>query len=168
VELAPRGGFSVAARSLRLTPSAVSKRLATDRLSLHVEDAVVGKDVFHVDDAVITDNVAARQWRGMHVTRSGRDGCPCRQRGSQQDGCPQHPPVHAPASRRVHDSSSGRRTDGGTADGTSVTSIRRTEQELTACSMPASAVPPSTPLGVNVSPVPYRLPPGTSSRAGVK
>jgi hypothetical protein len=80
----------------------------------------------------------------VHVTRSGRDRRPCRQRGSQQGGCPQHPPVHTQASRGAHDSSSGRRTDNNTADGTSVTSIRRTEQDLPACSMPASAVPPST------------------------
>jgi hypothetical protein len=49
---------------------------------MHLEDAVVGKDVLHVDDAVITDNVPARQWRRVRVTCSGRDRRPCRQRGS--------------------------------------------------------------------------------------
>jgi hypothetical protein len=93
---------------------------------VHLEDAVVGKDVIQMDDAVITDNVPAWQWRRVHVTRSGRDRRPCRQCGSQQSGCPQHPAVHAPASRRAHNSSSGRRTGNSTADGAIVTSIRRT------------------------------------------
>jgi hypothetical protein len=94
-----------------------------------VDDAVVGKDVFYLDDAVITDNVPARQLRRGHVTRSGRDRSPCRQRSSQHSGCPQHPPIHMPASHRAHNSSSGRRTGNSTADGTIVTSVRRTEQD---------------------------------------